>query len=109
VVSKTIIISMSITDKVALQEKLFARRNKQMNKLHEVTEQIRNLTTARDFLKEKYDASEFHKKKEKFPQSAVPPAPEDEEIYKLLTAIQQLDKYIKELQDVQLKLLKQEE
>ena len=80
-----------------------------MNKLHEVTEQIKNLTTARDFLKEKYDASEFHKKKEKFPQSAVPPAPEDEEIYKLLTAIQQLDKYIKELQDVQLKLLKQEE
>jgi hypothetical protein len=79
-----------------------------MNTLHEISEQIKNLKTVRDFLKEKYDASEFHKKKEKFPQSAVPPAPEDEEIYKLLTAIQQLDKYIKELQDVQLKLLKQE-
>jgi hypothetical protein len=80
-----------------------------MKTLHEISEMIKNLKTARDFLKEKYDASEFHKKKEKFPQSAVPPAPEDEEIYKLLTAIQQLDKYIKELQDEQLTLLKQEE
>ena len=80
-----------------------------MNKFHEISEQIKNLKTARDFLKEKYDTSEFHKKKEKFPQSAVPPAPEDEEIYKLLTAIQQLDKYIKELQDLQLKVLKQED
>jgi hypothetical protein len=52
---------------------------------------------------------DFHKKKEKFPQSAVPPAPEDGEILKLLTAIQQLDKYIKELQDMQLKVLKQDE
>jgi hypothetical protein len=42
------------------------------------------------------------------PQSAVPPNPNDEEIYKLLTAIQQLDKYIKELQDAQFKVLKQE-
>jgi hypothetical protein len=80
-----------------------------MNKFQELSEQIKNLKTVRDFLKEKYDASEFHKKKEKFPQSAVPPAPEDEEIYKLLTTIQQLDKYIKELQDLQLKVLKQEE
>jgi hypothetical protein len=80
-----------------------------MSTLHEISEQIKTLKTTRDFLKEKYDASEFHKKKEQFPQSAVPPAPEDEEIYKLLTAIQQLDKYIKELQDKQLQLLKQEE
>lgn len=80
-----------------------------MSTLHEISEQIKMLKTTRDFLKEKYDASEFHKKKEQFPQSAVPPAPEDEEIYKLLTAIQQLDKYIKELQDKQLHLLKQEE
>jgi hypothetical protein len=80
-----------------------------MNKFQEISEQIKNLKAARDFLQKKYVASEFHKKKEKFPQSAVPPAPEDEEIYKLLTAIQQLDKYIKELQDMQFKVLKQEE
>jgi hypothetical protein len=80
-----------------------------MNKLQEISEQIKCLKTVRDFLKEKYDTSEFHKKKEKFPQSAVPPAPEDEEIYKLLTAIQQVDKYIKELQEIQFKVLKQEE
>ncbi len=80
-----------------------------MNKFQEISEQIKNLKSARDFLQKKYDSSEFHKKKEKFPQSAVPPAPEDEEIYKLLTAIQQLDKYIKELQDMQFKVLKQEE
>ncbi len=66
------------------------------------------MITTRDFLKEKYDASEFHKKKEEFPQSAVPPTPEDAEIYKLLTAIQQIEKYIKELQDLQLQLLKKE-
>ena len=79
-----------------------------MNKFQEISEQVKTLKTARDFLQEKYDASEFHKKKEKFPQSAVPSAPEDEEIYKLLTAIQQLDKYIKLLQDEQFKYLKQE-
>jgi len=80
-----------------------------MNKLHEISEQIKSLKTARDFLQEKYDSSEFHKKKEEFPQSAVPPSPEDEEIYRLLTAIHQLDKYIKELQEIQFKVLKQEE
>jgi uncharacterized coiled-coil DUF342 family protein len=80
-----------------------------MNKFQEISEQIKNLKTARDFLKEKYNFSEFHKTKEKFPQSAVPSTPKDEEIYKLLTAIQQLDKYIKELQDAQFKALKQEE
>ena len=80
-----------------------------MNKFQEISEQIKYLKTARDFLKEKYDVSEFHKTKEKFPQSAVPPKPKDEEIYKLLTVVQQLDKYIKELQDTQFKVLKQEE
>ncbi|PNX46064.1 MAG: hypothetical protein BV459_07170 [Thermoplasmata archaeon M11B2D] len=80
-----------------------------MNEFHELSEQIKNLKSTREFLKEKYDASEFHKKKEEFPQSAVPPTPEDAEIYKLLTAIQQIEKYIKELQDLQLQLLKKEE
>jgi hypothetical protein len=80
-----------------------------MNTFQEISEQIKTLKAARDILKEKYDASEFHKKKEKFPQTAVPSEPEDKEIYKLLTAIQQLDKYIKELQDEQFKVLKQED
>lgn len=80
-----------------------------MNTFHEISEQIKTLKTARDILKARYDSSEFHKKKEKFPQSAVPPSPEDEDIYKLLTAIQQLEKYIKELQDEQFKVLKQED
>jgi len=80
-----------------------------MNTFHEISEQIKCLKTARDFLQKKYDASEFHKKKEQFPQSAVPPSPEDGEIYRLLTAIQQLDKFIKELQEKQFKVLKQED
>jgi uncharacterized coiled-coil DUF342 family protein len=80
-----------------------------MNTFQEISEQIKTLKSARDILKEKYDASEYHKKKEKFPQTAVPSAPEDKEIYKLLTAIQQLEKYIKELQDEQFKVLKKEE
>ncbi len=79
-----------------------------MNTFEEISEQIKILKSARDILKEKYDNSEFHKKKEKFPQSAVPSVPEDKEIYKLLTAIQQLEKQIKILQDEQLKVLKQE-
>jgi hypothetical protein len=80
-----------------------------MSSFQEISEQIKILKSARDILQQKYDASEFHKKKEKFPQSAVPPEPEDKEIYKLLTAIQQLEKHIKILQDEQFKALKQEE
>lgn len=94
---------------VALYKGDLGRGMENMNKFHEISEQIKNLITTRDFLKEKYEASDYHKKKEEFPQSAVPPAPEDGEIYRLLTAIQQLDKYIKELQELQFKVLKQEE
>jgi hypothetical protein len=79
-----------------------------MRTLDEITEEIKTLKKARNFLREKYSNSEFHKKKEKHPHSAVPPSPEDGEIYKLLTAIQQLDKYIKELQDEQFELLKEQ-
>jgi len=79
-----------------------------MSRLSEVTGQIKILKDARDILKEKYTNSEFHKKKEKFPHSAVPPSPEDEEIYKLLNAIQQLERYVKELQDEQFELLKEQ-
>jgi hypothetical protein len=80
-----------------------------MSKLVEVNEKIKTLKTARDILKEEYDESEFHKKKEAHPHSTVPPSPEDEEIYKLLTAIQQLDLYVKKLQDEQFSILKKQE
>ena len=80
-----------------------------MNRLDEITEQIKVLKNARDILKEKYSETDFHKKKEIHPQSAVPPSPNDEEIYKLLTAIQQLDLYVKKLQDEQFELLKKQE
>jgi prefoldin subunit 5 len=80
-----------------------------MKRLDEIAEQIKMLKKAKSFLEERYSESEFHKKKEKHPHSAVPPSPEDEEIYKLLNAIQQLDKYVKELQDEQFMLLKAQE
>jgi len=79
-----------------------------MSKLHEITEQIKVLKDARDILKEKYTETDFHKKKETHPHSPVPSSPNDEEIYKLLTAIQQIDHYIKKLQDEQLELLKKQ-
>ena len=80
-----------------------------MTKLAEVNEKIKILKTARDILKEEYSNSEFHKKKEAHPQSIVPPSPKDEEIYRLLTAINQLDHYVKKFQDKQFELLKKEE
>ncbi|UCD13717.1 MAG: hypothetical protein JSW60_09195 [Thermoplasmatales archaeon] len=79
-----------------------------MGQLNKIIEQIKILKSARDILKERYETSEFHKRKEKHPQSAVPPSPEDEEVYKLLNAIQQLDKWVKELQDEQFELLKKQ-
>jgi len=80
-----------------------------MNELSIVTGKIKALKDARDILKKEYSESDFHKKKEAHPQSTVPPSPDDEGIYKLLTAIQQLDFYVKKLQDEQLSLLKQHE
>jgi len=80
-----------------------------MNKLGELGDKIKTLKTARDILKREYSESEFHRKKEAHPQSTVPPSPEDEEIYKLLTAIQQLDFFVKKLQDEQFALLKKQE
>ncbi len=80
-----------------------------MNRLAELTEKIKILKDAREILHQEYTQSEFHKKKEANPQEMVPPSPEDEEVYKLLTAIQQLDVHIKKLQDEQFELLKKEE
>ncbi|RLF27014.1 MAG: hypothetical protein DRN05_06215 [Thermoplasmata archaeon] len=79
------------------------------NRLNEITEQIKILKHARDILKEKYSESEFHKKKERHPHSVIPPSPEDEDIYKLLTAIQQLDLHVRKLQEEQFELLKKQE
>lgn len=80
-----------------------------MSELNKITEQIKILKNASEILKERYSASEFHKKKEKHPQSAIPPSPKDQEVYNLLNAIQQLDKCVKELQDEQFSLLKKQE
>ena len=80
-----------------------------MTKLAKVNEKIKILKTARGILKEEYSNSEFHKKKEAHPQEIVPSSPKDEEIYKLLTAINQLDHYIKKLQNEQFEILKKEE
>jgi hypothetical protein len=80
-----------------------------MTKLAEVNEKIKVLKTARDILKEEYSNSEFHKKKEAHAQELVPSSPKDEEIYKLLTTINQLDHYIKKFQDKQFDILKKEE
>ena len=80
-----------------------------MTELSQVSDKIKTLKIARDILKEEYSESEFHKKKEAHPHSTMPASPEDEEIYKLLTAIQQLDVYVKKFQDEQLELLKEQE
>lgn len=77
-----------------------------MEKFSELTEKIKKLKDARQILNEEYQKSDFHKKKEANPQDMVPSSPEDEETIKLLSAIHQIDSYIKKLQDEQLKVLK---
>ena len=80
-----------------------------MEKFSELGEKIKTLKKAREILHNEYTQSDFHKKKEANPQDIVPPSPKDEEIYKLLTAIQQLDIHIKKLQDEQYQILKENE
>ena len=80
-----------------------------MSNLGELIDKIKILKTARDILQEEYSQTEFHKKKVDHPHSTTPATPEDEEIYKLLTAIQQLELYIKKFQDDQFKLIKEED
>lgn len=80
-----------------------------MSRLQEVSDQIKTIQQARDILRSYYESTDFHKKKEVNPDTVVPSSPEDEEVYKLLTAIQQLDSYVKKLQDEQFHLLQQEE
>jgi len=80
-----------------------------MEKFGELGEKIKTLKDAYEILQNEYQKSEFHKKKEAHPHDTVPSSPEDEEIYKLLTAIQQIDFYIKKLQDEQYQILKKNE
>jgi len=80
-----------------------------MNDLNEINEKIKHLKISRDILQLEYSKSEFHRKKEEHSHSTIPPKPEDEEIYKLLTAIQQLDFYIKKYQEEQFHIIKEEE
>jgi len=80
-----------------------------MEKFGEIGEKIKILKNARDILQDEYSQTEFHKKKEAHPHQTVPPSPEDEEIYKLLNAIRQLDFYVKKLQDEQFKILKKQD
>jgi hypothetical protein len=80
-----------------------------MEKFNELGEKIKVLKDAREILHEEYTQSDFHKKKEAHPHDLIPPSPKDEEIYKLLTAIQQLDLFIKKLQDEQYQFLKENE
>ena len=80
-----------------------------MEEFGKLGDKIKALKDARNILHNEYTQSDFHKKKEANPQDTVPPSPKDEEIYKLLTAIQQLDVYIKKLQDKQYQILKKNE
>jgi hypothetical protein len=80
-----------------------------MTNLNEINEKIKHLKISRDILQKEYSNSEFHKKKEEHPDSSIPAKPEDEEIYKLLTTIQQLDFYIKKFQDEQFDIIKKKE
>jgi hypothetical protein len=75
----------------------------------DISENIKTLKTAREILQHEYKKTDFHKKREENPDTFVPSNPEDEEIYKLLTAIHQIDVFIKKFQDKQLELLKQQE
>ncbi len=80
-----------------------------MSKITDLNNKIKNLKNAREILYEEYTKTDFHKKREAQPQHSVPPSHEDKEILKLLTAIQQIDIYIKKLQDEQFSTLKKNE
>ena len=80
-----------------------------MEELSKLGRKIKTLKDARDILQTEYSQSDFHKKKEANPDDIVPSSPQDEEIFKLLNAIHQLDVYIKKLQDEQFEMIKKDE
>lgn len=77
--------------------------------LSELSDKIKALKNAREILNDEYKKTDFHKKKEENIDSTVPSIPEDEDIYKLLTAISQIENYIKKFQDEQFILIKNHE
>jgi hypothetical protein len=77
--------------------------------LTEITEKIKILKQAKDILSYEYSKTEYHKKKEDNPHSTVPPSPEDEEIYRLLIALRQIENYIKKFQEQQFDLIRLQE
>lgn len=77
--------------------------------LSNLNEKIKTLKHAKEILNNEYSKTDFHKKKEAHPHSTVPPSPEDEEIFKLLNAIRQIETYIKKFQDEQFELIKEHE
>ena len=58
-----------------------------MDNLSNINEKIKILKDAKEILHSEYIKSDLHKKKEANPQEIIPSSPEDEEVYKLLTAI----------------------
>jgi len=80
-----------------------------MENITEISEKIKTLKQAREILHSEYTKTDFHKKKEASPHETFPPSPEDEEIFKLLGAIHQINFYIKKLQDEQFLIIKQKE
>ena len=78
-----------------------------MEELSQISQKIKTLKDAKEILHYEYTQTEYHKKKEADAHEYVPPSPEDEEIFKLLTAIQQLDFYIKKFQSDQFTILKE--
>jgi len=77
--------------------------------LFEISEKIKTLKATLEILQHEYQKTDFHKKREENLDTFVPSSPEDEEIYKLLNAIHQIDLFIKKFQDEQLVILKQQE
>ena len=73
-----------------------------------VNEKIGILKDAIRILDEEYKKTEFHRKKEENPDSAVPSTPDEEDAVKLLSVIRQIEQYVKYFQDEQFKLLKEQ-
>lgn len=77
--------------------------------IQNVNEKIHILKQAKDILRQEYQKTDFHKKREANPDSTVPSSPDDEEAINLLTAIRKIEEYIKKFQDDQFILLKQQD
>ena len=74
-----------------------------------VNEKIGILKDAIQILDEEYKKTDFHRKKEENPNSAVASNPDDEDAVKLLSAIRQLERYVIFFQDQQFSIIKQQD